>query len=92
MAASQTIMDYHKNYNLGVNKTRNKILYDAEKDAENGLTPKPIPSYYVLRKVYNERNLIKHKPNHKRVGRTRYSVCSSNLIWHVDIHFIKGNK
>ena len=84
----EIIKDYQKNLNYGVNKLRNKMVYDSEKST----TPKQIPSYNTVRKVYKEEKLHKFKRTYKKVGKTRYSACFSNLIWHVDIHFIHGDK
>ena len=89
----QLIIDSHTKYNLGLTKTHQKLIYDFEKDEDLIEYEGEVPSYHVCRKVFNEENLYKYEKSAlKPIGLTRYVACYSNLIWHVDIHFMKHDK
>ena len=86
------IVQYKTEFNYGINKTRQKLVFDAEKAVENGSEVPFIPSFHMCRKVFKEEKLFKFTRTNKKVGKSRYEACSSNLIWHVDIHYINGKQ
>ena len=50
----------------------------------------PPPSYHMFQKIFKEEGLYQYRPRgHTDIGKSRYVACTTNLIWHVDIHFIK---
>ena len=54
------------------------------------LRTQPPTSYHTFQKIFRDNGLYRYpERHHADVGKTRYEACTSNLIWHVDIHFIK---
>ena len=94
-------------YPLGVTKLHQKYLHDMYTVSNNpGLLGNPeyayIPAshihdnpitYYEYTKAYYDLGYRKYqKSDSPPVGKCRYEACSSNLIWHIDIHFINGQQ
>ena len=49
-------------------------------------------SYRDVRKVYEENGWSEPREKVLSKNRVTYEACHVNLIWHVDIHFFRGNK
>ena len=100
------IINSHSQYPQGVTKTYFQIIADIESacsyngepwnDPNLSYTPTPNippPSYNTVRKVFKSENLLKYsKTNKPPAGKTNYNANYSNMIWHVDIHFLEHKK
>ncbi|KAI5546191.1 hypothetical protein TVAGG3_0132410, partial [Trichomonas vaginalis G3] len=51
-----------------------------------------MPSHHMVQRVFEELGKMERRGPRKPKGRTRYVACLPNQIWHVDIHFLHGNR
>ncbi|KAI5502752.1 ribonuclease H-like family, partial [Trichomonas vaginalis G3] len=51
-----------------------------------------MPSHHMVQRAFEELGKMERRGPRKPKGRTRYVACLPNQIWHVDIHFLHGNR
>ena len=81
----EKIIRCKSDFDFGMTKTYSKLLYETKDD-------EVAPTYHTVRKVFEKHDLFAPRKNQKKVGNTRYEAIYSNLIWHVDIHFLNGSQ
>lgn len=100
------IIDSHSKYAQGSTKTYFQLIADIEsactyngthQNIENlNHIPTPIippPTYNDICKVFKSENLYSYtKVDHPPAGKTNYNADYTNMIWHVDIHFLEHKK
>ena len=84
------IADCEEKHKHTSNSNESEVPQNLQYIPESMVLP---PSYTDIRKVFKSENLLKYeKQNLPEIGKTRYEAVYSDLIWHVDIHFLQHKK